>query len=59
MVVKEGKQAEFLIWESFPWSLVESIGVIDEQVVAQVKSKLSGLKGIHLPVVNVEPAWYY
>jgi hypothetical protein len=59
MVVKEGKQAEFLIWESFPWSLVESIGVIDEQIGEQVKSKLSGLKGIHRPVVNVQPSWYY
>jgi hypothetical protein len=25
--VKEGKQAEFLVFESFPWSLVERIGV--------------------------------
>ena len=29
--IKEAKQAEFLMHESFPWELVERIGVVDSQ----------------------------
>jgi len=59
MVVKDGKQAEFLIWESFPWSLVERIGVIDGQMSEQVKTILSKAKAVHGPAVAVERSWYY
>src|SRR5439155_21288422 len=34
--VKEGKQAEFLVHESFPWHLVTRIGVLSQSVRSQV-----------------------
>ena len=40
MLVKEGKQAEFLIYESFPWELVEKIGVCNHRVRDRVVGKL-------------------
>lgn len=55
--VKEGKQAEFLVERSFPWRLVELVGVIGpreaEAVVAATR------RAAHQPTVEVKPAWYY
>ena len=56
-IVKEGKQAEFLIYESFPWELVEKIGVRDEEIRLQVGKILH--QAPHRPIVEVEGAWYY
>ena len=56
-LVKEAKQAEFLIYRSFPWSLVRSIGVIDEAIARRVREILVGSR--HQPDVQVEPSWYY
>lgn len=55
--VKEGKQAEFLIRESFPWSLVERIGVRNVDMQKRVKEILDGAE--HVPPVQVRPDWYY
>jgi len=41
-VVKEGKQAEFLLFGWFPWSLVERIGAIDRETEHKVKAVLKG-----------------
>jgi hypothetical protein len=57
MVVKEGKQAEFLVYESFPWNLVDKIGVLNTAVAQEVRRALSG--AAHCPAVSVESAWYY
>ena len=58
-VVKDGKQAEFLVYESFPWRLVERIGVLDQQVAKTVRSTLT-LAGVeHQPTVAVRRRWYY
>lgn len=57
MVVKEGKQAEFLVYESFPWGLIERIGVIDSAMATQVNEVLSGAG--QSPVVEVERSWYF
>ncbi|MDP3029025.1 MAG: DUF4433 domain-containing protein [Deltaproteobacteria bacterium] len=57
MVVKEGKQAEFLVYESFPWKLVNKVGVFDTTVEEQVKAVLRGAN--HTPLVRVEGGWYY
>jgi hypothetical protein len=54
--VKEGKQAEFLIYESFPWPLVEKIGVLEPATATRVEAELVGES--HLPAVQVEPSWY-
>src|SRR5208283_5134428 len=51
MLVKEGKQAEFLVYESFPWHLVEKIGVYDTNIVDQVNTILDGYGTPHRPVI--------
>jgi hypothetical protein len=55
MLIKEDKQAEFLMYESFPLNLVEKIGVCNSRVRDQVIQKL-GNAGI---LVTVEGTWYY
>jgi hypothetical protein len=55
--VKEGKQAEFLVEKSFPWELIELIGVINFEVDQQVANVISGAD--HQPSIAVKPAWYY
>lgn len=57
IVVREGKQAEFLVYESFPWKLVEKVGVLDGVVAQAVEEVVSC--ATHSPVVSVESAWYY
>jgi len=54
---KERKQAEFLVEESFPWHLIERIGVYSGAINAQVAHALP--VGGHRPPVAVLPAWYY
>ena len=55
--IKEGKQAEFLIEHSFPWHLVERIGVINNTIYTQVVHALAG--AVHRPPVEVRRDWYY
>jgi len=55
--IKEGKQAEFLVFGSFPWSLVERIGVIDAARLKQVQAVLA--RAEHQPCVRVERRWYF
>lgn len=56
-LVKEGKQAEFLVLESFPWQLVEGIGVLDSAIEARVQAVLRG--AAHQPPVRVRRVWYF
>ena len=55
--VKEAKQAEFLVHASFPWELVEAVGVISRIVRGQVETAIAA--STHRPPVNVRPKWYY
>jgi hypothetical protein len=55
--VKEGKQAEFLVYESFPWNLVQRVGVRSESVKQQVLAALGDAE--HYPPVVVRPDWYF
>lgn len=55
--VKEGKQAEFLIFDTFPWTLVEKIGTINTKIEARVQTVMAGIT--HQPVIAVEPSWYF
>jgi len=56
-LVKEGKQAEFLVMESFPWQLVEEIGVLSPEIEARVRAILRGAP--HQPPVRVRRMWYF
>lgn len=54
---KEGKQAEFLIEQRFPWDLVSRIGVRSREVYGQVNATLRAAS--HKPRVEIKPDWYY
>jgi hypothetical protein len=55
--VKEGKQAEFLLKQKFPWELVEEVGVISQAVATQAQQAVR--RHTHRPVVQVRRGWYY
>jgi hypothetical protein len=55
--VKEGKQAEFLVHELFPWGLVRGIGVRSEEVADQVRALLA--EAPDAPPVAVRREWYF
>ncbi len=54
---KEPKQAEFLLENSFPWHLVERIGVSSRAVYGNVVNALPA--NGHRPAVDIRPDWYY
>ncbi len=54
---KEEKQAEFLIEHSFPWALIELIGVYSHDISAQVNDILSSTT--HKPSAVIRRDWYY
>lgn len=56
-IVKVGKQAEFLIEQDFPWSLVERIGVCNDEICKTVQKTIANAG--HQPPVTAIPAWYY
>jgi hypothetical protein len=55
--VKEAKQAEFLVHDSFPWNLVERIGVLTNVIALQVIGISQA--SAHRPKVEIQPSWYY
>lgn len=55
--VKEGKQAEFLLHESFPWQLISRIGV--HSIPAQSQALAAIAATSWKPQVTIEPTWYY
>ena len=55
--VKEGKQAEFLIEQAFPWHLVERIGVFSQGYVQPVSNAMQGVA--HRPRIEIKRDWYY
>jgi hypothetical protein len=54
---KDGKQAEFLLEQGFPWELIEKIGVYDQTHYHQVMTCLNNVA--HKPPVQIETSWYY
>ena len=56
-MVKEGKQAEFLVREFFPWELVRRIGVRSQTTHSRVTRSIAAAS--HRPSVEVLPQWYY
>lgn len=56
-LVREGKQAEFLMENSFPWNLVERIGVDSQSIQQQVLNAI--LSAAHRPRIEIVEKWYY
>ncbi|HUG80029.1 MAG TPA: DUF4433 domain-containing protein [Bryobacterales bacterium] len=55
--IKEGKQAEFLMYESFPFELVEEIGVRGSEARNRVTEILRNIE--QPPIVRIRRDWYY
>lgn len=55
--IKEGKQAEFLLFDVFPWTLIEKIGTINRTTATKVHTVLATAG--HQPTIAVEPTWYF
>ncbi len=55
--IKDGKQAEFLMFDAFPWVLIEKIGIIHQSMAVQVQAALAN--SVHRPAIAVEPTWYF
>jgi hypothetical protein len=53
------KQAEFLVWQSLDWALIERIAVLNEELKAKVEGILGRFPGAHHPRVVVKSDWYY
>jgi hypothetical protein len=53
------KQAEFLVWKSVDWPLIEGIGVLDQQVKSHVEDVLEQHQDQPRPKVQIEAQWYY
>ena len=56
-LVKEGKQAEFLLERSFPWHLIERIGVLGQGTAQQVANVIR--EAAYRPRVEIKRDWYY
>ncbi len=54
---KRRRQAEFLIKNQCPWTLISKIGVLNQQILTQVQEILEITT--HLPVISIHPEWYY
>lgn len=55
--VKERKQAEFLVYERFPFHLIERIGVRTQSAYQAIMEMLSR-SGVKVPVA-IHPNWYF
>ncbi|AWL98624.1 type II toxin-antitoxin system toxin DNA ADP-ribosyl transferase DarT [Bradyrhizobium amphicarpaeae] len=55
--VKEAKQAEFLVEESFPWHLVDRIGVHSQEMATRASAATQS--AAHKPPIEVKRGWYY
>lgn len=55
--IKEGKQAEFLLFNVFPWTLIEKVGTIDATITIKARQALATSR--HQPPISIEPNWYF
>ena len=55
--VKEHKQAEFLMYERFPFDLVQRIGVRSQALKARAFNCVTGAG--YQPPIEVRPEWYF
>lgn len=55
--VKIDKQAEFLIEHTFPWHLVERIGVHSQEIAQRANTAMNAAK--HWPKIETRSKWYY
>ncbi len=54
---KRRRQAEFLVYEFFPWECINSIGVYDDKIQQRVMSIVE--QNEKKVVVKIQKDWYY
>jgi ssDNA thymidine ADP-ribosyltransferase, DarT len=57
--VGEGKQAEFLVENDFPWTLVKRIGAASQIAAKNASNKIASSSHRHKPAASHEPTWYF
>lgn len=55
--IKQSKQSEFLVHQTFPWSLIDCIGVANDGIAKRARRALRGQAASGL--IRVQPDWYY
>jgi hypothetical protein len=55
--MKKNRQAEFLVHDWCPWSAIEVIGVMNQEIAARVAAAI--VSAVHKPRVEVHRDWYY
>ncbi len=53
---KRRRQAEFLVYDFFPWELVEEVVVMRASQIAAVQS---GITSGWMPAIKAQPSWYF
>jgi len=53
------KQAEFLVWKTLEWSLIDGIGVLNRRVEVDVNAVLTQHPARTHPIVEIRSQWYY
>jgi len=56
---KRRRQAEFLVYRSFPWTLVDFVAVINGRMKKQVETILAEFPEKMRRVVRIKQSWYY
>jgi hypothetical protein len=56
---KRRRQAEFLVYQQVPWSLVLGIATINQAIADKVAGMLAASAPAHRPIIKPKPEWYY
>lgn len=54
---KRRRQAEFLVYQIFPWDMVDGIAVMNKNAKNQVQEKVAN--AANRPPIKLQPDWYY
>jgi len=56
---KRRKQAEFLVYQKYPWDLIKSIMVFNRKIKLKVEAIFCKFSNTIHPSIQIEPGWYY
>jgi hypothetical protein len=56
---KRRKQAEFLVWHSLDWSLIQSVAVLNNSMKQRIMGVLGQFPEMPQPEIIVRSRWYY
>jgi hypothetical protein len=56
---KRRRQAEFLVHQKLPWTAIQRIGVVSDEIADRVREIMERCDASHRPKVLTKPEWYY